>query len=549
MPKKQNPTRKKASSKKPNFQGEFAISKEDQEKYYQQYQNSLQNLDFKADIKEEKKDPSTLWVDVYAPKTLKEYISDNKDLETALTWLDDFRNKRPSTPRYLLMTGRPGIGKTTLAHLMLKDKDYDYQEFNASDIRSGSELRDRLESFGCASILSFFVGCSHVKKALIMDEVDGIDTKGKESDGLSTFLNLTTKDTSYPVICIANDADSTKISKIRRKSCEIAMKDPSKKSLLIFLKRIIAGEKFKIDKKVLSMIIEDSDADYRQVANKLHTTVIEFTDPTKHKITVELYEKIRDKCLTDKCGLSLAEINSKIMSPDTNLSDALNYYESDIGSISLSIFSSYLLNLDQTKASNKAKFKALGELSRGTMQGEIFSNYYWKNKTGALNVYQGANQVGTARLVFHDLAKKGKTKINWKTSSKMIFYLNSHMMNRIWKIGLGLDIHSDSNLVLTVETLWNLLKSKAFREKNSTYQKILKQLFEMGFTSDDFESIYKDVYVGGPVVQANEKIYKIVGPIIKKYFKQYSEDRSKKFQESLQSSQDQFAGFHLQKTH
>jgi len=554
MPKKKNPARAKKSpstskskGKKPNIKdvkGDFEISAEDQIKYNKEYQSSLNNLSFHEEIEEDKIDPSSLWVDVYAPKTLEEYICDNQSLKIALQWLDDFKHKRKSTPRYLLMTGRPGIGKTTLAHLMLKNKDYDYQEYNASEIRSGSELRDHLSVFGRASIVSFFEGCSTVQKALIMDEIDGIDSKGKESDGLSTFLTITgaaqENTFSYPIICIANDESSSKIAKIRSKSCEIKMKDPSKKSLMTFLDRIMKGEKVKVDKKILSMIIEDSPADFRQVATKLHALVLLQRDGTNKKITVAMYNRIREKCKADTiCGMSLTEMTTEIMDPKTDFESALRIYESDINAVSSTIFSSYIQNLDQMKVPDKDKFQALGRLSRSVLQGEIYSDFYWKYKTRALDSYQGAEQIGTPREVFGQMAKKSKIKLKWKNSNKRIFYLNPHTMDRIWRFGLALDIHSHSHLALTVETIWNLVKSKKFREKQSTYKKLLNSLFELGIRPEDFENLYKGFSLGGQATQVNEVFFKAVKPHIKSCFSDYSKDRSEEFQETLESSSNQ----------
>jgi DNA polymerase III delta prime subunit len=257
MPKKKNPSRKQ----KPPItsDGEFAISSEDQIKYYKEYQDSLSNLVIDQCERQEENvvEKSSLWVDVYAPKTLDEYISDNGDLQAALDCFENFHRKKSGMARYLLMTGKPGIGKTTLAHLIFKKYGYDYQEYNASEVRSGTELEENLAVFGRASIVGFLEGCETIRKGLIMDEIDGIDSQGKESDGLSTFLDITQRDTHYPIICIANDESSTKVARIRTKSFEIKMKTPTKNSLMTFLLKIIKGEKIQVEKNILTMLIDD----------------------------------------------------------------------------------------------------------------------------------------------------------------------------------------------------------------------------------------------------------------------------------------------------
>lgn len=44
-----------------------------------------------------------------------------------------------------LLSGSPGIGKTTTAHLVCKELNYDVIEFNASDTRSQRLLREQVE--------------------------------------------------------------------------------------------------------------------------------------------------------------------------------------------------------------------------------------------------------------------------------------------------------------------------------------------------------------------------------------------------------------------
>jgi len=112
-------------------------------------------------------DPSTqLWTTRYAPKSVKEICGNKSQVEKLLQWLKDwyfplrflvivscssgqyFRPdslktgfKKPGKTgmnmyRGVLITGSPGIGKTTSAHLCAKLAGYTPIELNASDTRS-----------------------------------------------------------------------------------------------------------------------------------------------------------------------------------------------------------------------------------------------------------------------------------------------------------------------------------------------------------------------------------------------------------------------------
>ena len=68
-----------------------------------------------------------LWVEKYRPKTLKEYVvRDDAQRQQIQSWIND-----KAIP-HLLLSGAPGVGKTTLAKLYLESKDYEIIYFDLS---------------------------------------------------------------------------------------------------------------------------------------------------------------------------------------------------------------------------------------------------------------------------------------------------------------------------------------------------------------------------------------------------------------------------------
>ena len=86
-----------------------------------------------------------LWVETYRPNTVDGYVfRDENQKKQILTWI-----KEKSIP-HLLLSGSPGIGKTTLAKLLLNEigvEDFDILEINASRERGIDEVRDRITNF------------------------------------------------------------------------------------------------------------------------------------------------------------------------------------------------------------------------------------------------------------------------------------------------------------------------------------------------------------------------------------------------------------------
>ena len=86
-----------------------------------------------------------LWVEKYRPKTVDGYVfRDDHQRNQIATWIKD-----KSIP-HLLLSGVAGIGKTTLAKILIHDigiEDYDVLEINASRTNSVDDVRDKITNF------------------------------------------------------------------------------------------------------------------------------------------------------------------------------------------------------------------------------------------------------------------------------------------------------------------------------------------------------------------------------------------------------------------
>eukprot|EP00731_Ephydatia_muelleri_P010737 Em0005g1323a len=229
-----------------------------------------------------------MWVDRYRPKTSKNIIGQQGDKSCAkklAKWLQDWQRNRTlpagkessetgASFRAALLSGPPGIGKTTTATIVCEECGYTYFELNASSTRSSRSLQAEVASqLGSHSLDGFVAGegggalVSGRKHALIMDEVDGM--AGNEDRGGIQELIALIKSTKVPIICICNDRVLPKIRSLANYCYDLRFPRPKVEQIKGAIMSVAFKEKVKIPPQALEQLIVASGHDIRQVLHNL----------------------------------------------------------------------------------------------------------------------------------------------------------------------------------------------------------------------------------------------------------------------------------------
>jgi replication factor C large subunit len=202
------------------------------------------------------------WVEKYRPAHLADLIGN----KTAVLQIADWAKNWTTKSRPLIIYGKPGIGKTSTAHALAADMNWEVVELNASDQRTAAVI-ERIA--GGSSVTASLTGSSH--KLIILDEADNL--QGTSDRGGAKAIIECIKQARQPMVLIANDLYG--LSPELRSRCEpVQFKAVPARSIAPRLKYLCAAEKIQCSEAAIHAIAESAEGDIRSAVNMLYASAI-----------------------------------------------------------------------------------------------------------------------------------------------------------------------------------------------------------------------------------------------------------------------------------
>ncbi|AAR39275.1 NEQ430 [Nanoarchaeum equitans Kin4-M] len=199
----------------------------------------------------------------YRPKTLDEVENQEQAKQILRDYVINYKKKYKG--KALLLYGPPGTGKTSSVYALANELGYEVLEVNASDERDAIHIHHIVGEASKGKPLF------HKGRIILVDEVDGLSGK-EDRGGVGALVNII-KQSSWPIICTANDPWDQKLKKLREISIMVEFKRLSPKHVYNVLKKIVTNEKIKISDKILWDIAYKSGGDLRAAINDLETII------------------------------------------------------------------------------------------------------------------------------------------------------------------------------------------------------------------------------------------------------------------------------------
>lgn len=232
------------------------------------------------------------WTEKYRPKTLDEVVGNERAIIELRKWANSWNDEIPKK-KAIILSGKPGTGKTSSALALAKDLSWTAIELNTSDARNAVKIKNVATTGAINETFSddgsFLSSKDGRRKLIILDEADNLyeraDDSNKNGEDLSDkggkkAIIDTIKITSQPIILIVNDfyALIKGSGEVLQSMCKhIKFYDPYPDSILNLLKKICLKEGINVDQKVLRAIADRCSGDVRSAVNDLQSLCLDKT--------------------------------------------------------------------------------------------------------------------------------------------------------------------------------------------------------------------------------------------------------------------------------
>lgn len=253
-----------------------------------------------------------LWVEKYKPKNVIEIIGHEEQKLQILKWFRSWALSTTNIPnkyseenindpyrrpdkKMILIEGKIGIGKNTLAEILAKVCGYDLIEFDNSDSNK-QQLKEKVSNILFSK--NTVMGKNVINCLLVDDSLNDstdlfsilLDFLKKDEKETNNCINLSLNSTMSkneqrsflkskqtllrkPIICLTENINSKRLSHVKPFCEVIRLKQPALRKIVDFLEDILTEElhlkQSKTLREILSRLVESCNGDLRNSLNNL----------------------------------------------------------------------------------------------------------------------------------------------------------------------------------------------------------------------------------------------------------------------------------------
>ncbi len=226
------------------------------------------------------------WTEKYRPISLDDVVGNERAITELRSWAESWKGDSFPKTRAVILSGKPGTGKTSSALALARNYKWTPIELNASDARNATTIHRVATSGAMHQTFDMSGEFSHTKqggrKLIILDEADNLYERIDKADTTVDFSDRggkraiidTIRMTRQPIILIVNDyyqlikgsGDTLK------QLCKLISFYPVATGHIIeLLKEVCRSEQIAADVRLLQSLADRNKGDVRSALNDLQS--------------------------------------------------------------------------------------------------------------------------------------------------------------------------------------------------------------------------------------------------------------------------------------
>lgn len=227
----------------------------------------------------------------FQPQTLDQCLVDPDTAAEMRDWLVRLGGRAKvdrSMPRGLMVVGHGGIGKSTMARLLLAEAGYKVTEYAADDVvdATGKHRYTVLSETGIEEIVQTLLMRNQAfgKQALLLDGVASDSVTKENAKRLASVISGATYAKRFnrpvdrvwqaPVVITCDVTELSGLSSVARVCHVVHLETPTRQQLMDRAQEICQVENFQLDQGTLRSVVEGSGGDVRRLMNTLNVLTL-----------------------------------------------------------------------------------------------------------------------------------------------------------------------------------------------------------------------------------------------------------------------------------
>lgn len=271
----------------------------------------------------------------------------------------------------VIVTGKHGIGKTTMIDVILSQKGYTVIYMTLTMLKNGKDIEDTLNKLlNSNNILSVINKSKKEKLAVVFDGIGSV-TSSTAKACITSLQKYNDINWYCPLIFVSNDKHHKLMVDIKKFALEIPLLPLMENDMKRILMRIIVGECMKVSSTCVDIIIEQSQGDMRRMILMVEDLKnIYGTCPITNS-TMSKYNYSSNK---KDINITLFDATDKILYDYKDIESCLRLYEAEKVLLPIMIHHNYPKSIKKTCDD---KFKIIQDVTNFLSKGDVIENYIY----------------------------------------------------------------------------------------------------------------------------------------------------------------------------